>query len=121
MRERGDPSRERRVGEGLSVAITLTRLAMLGTLSRGAGEGLPQELPLRRRLILHRAQEAGFRGRGAIRIAGAEFLELRRVAREGGVVQGQREPAAGACLYRRAHPVDRGDEARVVGVAADPQ
>src|SRR6266851_165357 len=50
---------------------------------------LPQQLPLRGGLVLHRAQEAGFRGWGAIRIAGAEFLELCRVAREGGVVERQ--------------------------------
>src|SRR6266851_5975260 len=115
LREMGDPSRERRVGGGLSVAITLTRLAMLGTLSRGAGEGLPQELPLRGGLVLHREQEAGFRGWGAIRIPGAELLELGGVAREGGVVERQCQPAAGALFHRLAHPVDRRDEARVVG------
>ncbi len=34
------PSRQRWEGEGLSVTATLTRLATLATLSRGAGEGL---------------------------------------------------------------------------------
>jgi len=40
LREREGPGAERREGEGMSGSEALTRLATLGPLSRGAGEGL---------------------------------------------------------------------------------
>jgi len=55
---------------------------------------LSEQLALFRRLLLQRAQQSRLGGRCAVGVAGAEFLELRRVAREGGVVERQRKPRA---------------------------
>src|SRR5204862_4883755 len=89
-----------------------------------AGPGLPrlpEKLALLGRLLAQRAQQAGFRGRRTVRVAGAQLPELCGVARKGGVVQRQCEPDASALLDRLADPVDRGDQPRVIGLAADTE
>ena len=82
---------------------------------------LSQQLPLFCRLIAQRFQKPRLRGRGAVRIADAEFLELGRIAREGAVIERDRKTDAAAVAHGGADAVDRGDELRVVGMAADAE
>jgi hypothetical protein len=86
-----------------------------------AGGPLSQQLPLFCRLITQRFEKPRLRGRGAVPIADAEFLELRGVAREGAVVERDREADIAAVAHGGADAVDRGDELRVVGMAADAE
>src|SRR5438477_11039168 len=79
---------------------------------------LSQKLALGGALLLHRAQQARFGGRRAIRVARAELLQVRRIARVGRVIERQREPCAGARPDRLAQPVDRRDEGWLSGARA---
>src|SRR5215472_17861332 len=67
---------------------------------------LSEELARFGELGLQRMQQPGFRGRRAIGVAGAEFLELCGIPPEGGMVERQGEPGASAFLHRFAHAVD---------------
>jgi hypothetical protein len=58
---------------------------------------------------------------GAVGVADAEFPELGGVAGEGAVVEGDRETDPAAVAHRGADAVDRGDELRMVRVAADAE
>src|SRR5215469_18543819 len=94
--------------------------------TRHTGDGggrvaLSQQLPLFYSLIAQRFKKPRLRGRGAVRIADAEFLELRGIAREGAVVERDREADAAAVAHGDADAVDRSDELWVVGMAADAE
>ena len=66
-------------------------------------------------------QQASFRRRRAIGVTGAEIPELSRITRKGGVIERQGQSCAGAVLDRPAHAVDRGNEPRMIGLAADAE
>src|SRR5438477_288426 len=66
-------------------------------------------------------QQASFRRRRAIGVTGAEIPELSRITRKGGVIERQGQSCAGAGLDRPAHAVDRGNEPRMIGLAADAE
>src|SRR5579862_941975 len=121
--------------EGLGLAIPEMRRSRAGgggfarrlspvqaRRERNGGACLSQQFAGLRRLGLQRMQEPHLRGRRAIGVADAEFAELSRVAWKRGVRQRDRQAdAAIGVAHCRAYPVDRFDQLRMIGLAADSQ
>src|SRR5260370_33992632 len=75
---------------------------------------LAEEFARRGELDLQRVQEARFGGGCAIGVAGAEFFELRRVPRKGGVIEWQGEAGARPPLRRVPHAGASGNDTRLM-------